>query len=498
MRSNDIQTRRDELRAKMQQAIKAGDVDGFFASFDDMQHEIERDIKEQYQEALEGARSETDSRVLAARGVRQLTSKELDYYNKLSQALKSRNPRQALTDLDVVMPETVIDSVFENLQTEHPLLSKINFISTNAAIRFLYNTNGYQEAQWGQLCDEIVKELVSGFKEIDTGLFKLSAFMPVCKAMLDLGPQWLDNYVRQVLYEAFSNGLEAATVNGDGNNKPIGMTRQVGDGVSVSGGVYPLKEAIKVSDLSPATLGNLISLMAVDPNGKFRRVTDLILVVSPQDYFQRIMPATTIMAPDGTFRNDVLPYPVTIIQSAALDNGEAVLGMGYRYFAAVGSSPSGNIEYSDHYRFLEDERVYLIKGYANGLPLDNNSFLRLDISGLQPAVLKVQTVEAPAASNDATLTGLTIGNLTLNPVFASGTTSYTAATTNATNIVRAVPTHAGATVAIINKDTDGSDQAEVANGTAATWYTGSNTLTITVTAADGETTKAYTVTVTKS
>lgn len=67
MRSNDIQTRRDELRAKMQQAIKAGDVDGFFASFDDMQYEIERDIKEQYQEALEGARSETDSRVLAAR-----------------------------------------------------------------------------------------------------------------------------------------------------------------------------------------------------------------------------------------------------------------------------------------------------------------------------------------------------------------------------------------------------------------------------------------------
>lgn len=498
MRSNDIQTRRDELRAKMQQAIKAGDVDGFFAGFDDMQCEIERDIKEQYQEALEGARSETDSRVLAARGVRQLTSKELDYYSKLAQAMKSNNPRQALTDLDVVMPETVIDSVFENLQTEHPLLSRINFISTNAAIKFLYNTNGYQEAQWGQLCDEIVKELVSGFKEIDTGMFKLSAFMPVCKAMLDLGPQWLDNYVRQVLYEAFANGMEAAIVNGDGNNKPIGMTRQVGDGVSVSGGVYPKKESITVGDLSPATVGNLISLMAVDTNGKFRRVSDLILIVSPQDYFQRVMPATTVMSPDGTFRNDVLPYPMTVIQSAALDNGEAVLGMGNRYFAVVGSSPSGNIDYSDHYRFLEDERIYLIKGYANGLPLDNNSFLRLDISGLQPAVLKVQTVETPAASNDATLTSLTIGNLALSPTFASGTVSYTAATTNATNIVRAVPTHAGATVEIINKDTDGSDQEEVANGTAATWYTGSNTLTITVTAADGETTKAYTVTVTKS
>ena len=44
----------------------------------------------------------------------------------------------------------------------------------------------------------------------------------------------------------------------------------------------------------------------------------------------------------------------------------------------------GKIEYSDHYRFLEDERVYLIKGYANGMPLDNNAFLVLDISELQP------------------------------------------------------------------------------------------------------------------
>lgn len=497
MKSNDI-LGRDEIRGQLQAAIKAGDTEGFSNAFDRMLNAIEEDVRQQYDESLEGVRKEIDSRVLANRGVRQLTSKEVEYYEKLAQAMRSRNPRQALTELDVVMPETVIDSVFEELQTAHPLLSRISFISTNAAIRFLYNTNGYQEAAWGQLCDEIVKELTSGFKEIDTGLFKLSAFLPVCKAMLDLGPQWLDNYVRQVLYEAFSNGMEAAIVNGDGNGKPIGMTRQVGDNVSVSGGVYPLKEAITVQDLDPATLGNLISLLAVDPNGKFRQVRDLIMVVSPQDYFHKIMPATTVMAPDGTYRNDVLPYPVTVIQSAALENGTAVLGMGYRYFAAVGSSPEGSIEYSDHYHFLEDERVYLIKGYANGMPLDNNSFLRLDVSELKPAILKVQTQSLPTPSNDATLASLSIGALKISPNFAAATTSYTASTTNATNVVRAVPAHASATVQIINKDTDGSDQADVPNGTAASWYSGSNTLTVTVTAADGETTKDYTVTVTKS
>ena len=38
---------------------------------------------------------------------------------------------------------------------------------------------------------------------------------------------------------------------------------------------------------------------------------------------------------------------------------------------------------------------------------------------------------------------------------------------------------------------------EVNNGTAATWKTGSNTLQVVVTAADGTTTKTYKVTVTR-
>lgn len=497
MRSNDI-LNRDEIRLQMQQAIKSNDTDGFYGAFDQMLGCIEADIKKNYEEQIDGMKQELDSSILAARGVRQLTTQERDYYQKLAEAMKAREPKQALANLDVVMPETILDAVFDELQTSHPLLSRISFTPTGGAIKMLMNTNGYQEAAWGQLCDDVVKELIGGFKEVDTGLLKLSAFLPVCKAMLDLGPVWLDSYVRQTLYEALANGMEAGIVTGDGDDKPIGMIRDVSKGVAVSGGKYPAKEKITVTDLDPVTIGKLLSLMAVDANGKPRTVRDLILIVSPQDYFQKVMPATTLMAPDGSYRNDVLPYPITVIQSPALSNGDAVLGMGYKYFAAAGTATEGRIEFSDHYRFLEDERVYLIKAYANGLPMDDNAFLYLDISGLRPAVLKVQTVEAPAAVTDATLVDLKIGALTLSPVFASATTSYTAATTNATNIVKATPTHAGATIKIINKDTDGSDTAEIANGAAATWYEGSNTLTIQVTAADGETTKSYTVTVTKS
>ena len=498
MKNCDTLTR-DDIRAKLQQAIKDNDTEAFSASFDQMLECIQNDIQQRADDRIDQMKRETDTTVLASRGVRQLTTKEKEFYQKVADAMKAKDPKQALNNLDVAMPETVIDAVFDELQTSHPLLSRIQFMNTRGAIRMMMNTNGYQEAAWGQLCDEIVQELTSGFKEVDTGLLKLSAFMPVCKAMLDLGPEWLDDFVRQVLYEAYANGLEAGCVAGDGNGKPIGMNRQVGDNVTVTGGVYPVKAPISVTDLSPTTIGNLLALMAVDPNGKARNVRDVILVVNPVDYFQRIMPATTMMTPNGTYVNDVLPYPMSVIQSPAVEQGQAIIGLGYKYFAAIGSARDGRIEYSDHYHFLEDERVYLIKGYANGFPMDNNAFFVLDITGIRPAVWKVEQVTAPAASDVDDLADLRIGGLTLSPAFSAGTlTGYTATTTNASNTVTAIPADANATIEITNKGPSDEEATPVVNGRAVTWKTGANTLTVKVTAENGTATQSYVVTVTKS
>lgn len=491
MKNNDIRSR-DELRQALQQAAASGDTQAFHAALDEMMQRIGLDLQEEADQHFRDLQAEVDSRILAQRGAHQLTAEERTYYQKLGTAMKSSDPRQAVTGLDAALPKTVVDSVFEELQTAHPLLSRINFRATGGAVEIMVNTNGFEEAAWGDLCDDIVKELTAGIKKIPATLLKLSAFLPVCKAMLELGPEWLDSFVRQTLYEALSNGMEAGIVTGDGNKRPIGMTRQVGDGVTVTGGAYPEKASIKVDDLSPYTVGNLLSIMAADPNGKPRQVRDVILLVNPQDYLQKVMPATTLMAPDGTYRNDVLPYPMSVIQTAALPRGKAVMGIAYRYLAMAGTSPEGRIEFSDHYRFLEDERVYLIKAYANGMPLDNNAFLVLDISGLTPATYKVTQVDPPAASTDATLSALTVGALTLTPAFASGTLAYTATTTHASDVVTAVPGNAAARM----KLTVGGKEIE--NGTAATWATGSNVLQVVVTAADGTTTKTYKVTVTKS
>jgi len=228
LKNNDTLTI-ERVREKLQAAFRANDSEQLQQATDDLvlwaaQETVK--AKEAYDRELEQLRGEMDSGILAARGVRQLTSEERSYWQKFQTAALSPDPRQAVTGLSDVLPKTTIDSVFEELQTRHPLLSRIRFVYTGGAVEVMVNTNGYGQAQWGDLCAEIVAEATAGVKKVKTSLLKLSAFMSVCKAMLELGPEWIDSFVRQTLYEYFSNGMEAGIVTGDGNGKPIGMIRQ--------------------------------------------------------------------------------------------------------------------------------------------------------------------------------------------------------------------------------------------------------------------------------
>ena len=386
MKSKDIVNReKAEVLQRINEAVKGGDEQAFAQAFTDFANQIQEGV---LQEARQ-LHDETDAAILASRGVRQLTGEETQYYQRVIEAMRSGSPQQSLANLTEVMPKTTIDAVFDDLTASHPLLDVVNFQNTSGLVEFLVNTNGTELASWSPLTAEITKELTSGFKKVNLSLNKLSAFLPVAKAMLDLGPAWLDRYVRTILAEALSNGLEEAIIKGTGKNMPIGMNRQVGEGVTVTGGVYPEKTPVAVTSLDPVSYGKLLQGMAKSPNGNARAVESVIMVVSPSDYLAKVMPATTIRAADGTYVNNVFPFPTQVIQSVHIPEGRAIIGLAKRYFMGAGMAKSGTLEYSDEYRFLEDERVYLVKFYGHGEPLDNNAFVYADISGLEPAVKEV-------------------------------------------------------------------------------------------------------------
>lgn len=389
--------RKDKILAKLTGAIKDNDETGVASAMEQWQSFV----SEQITAEAKGIVSASDKSILSARGCRQLTSKETDYYNQVIAAAKSLDPKGAITNLDIAFPETITDSVMEDISSAHPLLSAIDLQNTTILTKWIYNKQGAQKAVWGEINSEIEKELQGEIGEINLGMYKLSAFMYIPLDMLDLGPEWIDRYIRAILTDAFAAGLESGVISGNGKTTPIGMMCEVGDDVTVTGGVYPTKKAKTITDLSPATYGALLSELAKSPTGKARTVEDVILVVNPFDYFKLVMPATTMQLPTGGYANNVLPYPTNIIQSAEVPEGKAILGMGKRYFMGVGTGANGKLEYSDDFQFLNDKRTYKIKGHANGRPKDNNSFILLDISGLEPAFYNVKTKStANSASND--------------------------------------------------------------------------------------------------
>ena len=389
MKSKDtLQAEKTAIMQKLNQAIKDGNEEAFAEAFTEFSMNIQESVMAEAQMMVQTA----DSTVLASRGVRQLTSEENKYYTGVIEAMRSSSPKQALADLTPVLPITTIDAVFDDLMATHPLLNVINFQNTSGLIEYIVNTNTKQLAIWGALTTAIVTELTSGFKKINLALMKLSAFLPVAKSMLDLGPAWLDRYVRAILSEAIAFGLEAAIINGDGNNKPIGMNRQVQDGVVVTGGVYPLKAEVVVTKLDPVSYGALLATMAIDAKGNPRVINSVIMIVNPQDYLLRVVPATTVKDANGQYVNNVFAFPTTVIQSTEVPAGKAIFGLANRYFMGVGTAKSGKIEFSDDYHFLEDERVYLVKLYGYGMPLDNTAFVYADISGLVPTIQTVYNI----------------------------------------------------------------------------------------------------------
>lgn len=382
-----LNQKKTAILQKMSDAMANNDTTAFQTAFNELADEIANAVKADFEQY----RNDADAAILAQRGVRQLTSKERTFYESLIGAMKSDNPKQAFTDIDKTFPETVIDAVFDDLEENHPLLSRINFQRAGLLTKMIVSKTG-GTASWQELGSEVVDELNAEFVEIDLGMAQVTAFIPVKRYMLDMGPSWLDRYVRGMLSEAVAVEVERGIVVGTGKNEPIGMTKALTGAVD---GVYNDKAVgVTITTLDAASYGTILDTLSTTPNGHRRPVSRVLMLVNPADYFTKVFPATTVRATDGSYNSNVLPFPTEVIQSVAVPAGKAVFGLGDKYFMALGTAgKAGTIEYSDQYHFLKLERVYMTYFYGNGMPLDDNAFVVADISGVKPSVLDVRVIE---------------------------------------------------------------------------------------------------------
>ena len=377
-------------------AMKSGDEAEIKQAWESLHNSIAEKVMADFEEIRES----NDAAVLAQRGYRQLTSKETNWYQKVIAALKSKDPKQAFTAIigsdkeEDLMPTTIIEDVYKHLKEEHPLLQAINFQYVGYITKWILNDHSAQTAVWGQITEGITKEITSSFKVVDVNQNKLSAFAIIELGMLDLGPTFLDGYIRAVLSEAIMAGLELAIVAGTGVNEPIGLTKDIHEGVSFSSTTgYPDKEKVALKSFSPAEYGAVVAQMAKTESGRLRKFGGVYLICNQIDYLTKVMPATTVLNANGAYVNNLFPFPTTVIISNALEDGDAVLFLKDEYFMGMGGSKNGVIEYSDEYKFLEDQRVFKVKQYGAGRAFDNTSALYLNIADLDPAYITVRNFE---------------------------------------------------------------------------------------------------------
>lgn len=331
-----------------------------------------------------------DNEVMKNRGQRQLTSAEEKFYDKFIQSAKSRNPQQAFIELEgneeTAMPETIIEDVFKDMVENHPLLARVNAVYAGYSTKWILNAHEKQSATWGEIDAQVTKEIQGAFRMVDIKQHKLSAFAQIPKGLLDLGKHFLDAYIRKALADSIACALESAIVNGDGKDCPVGLMKATKGAVD---GVHQDKEAIKITEFSPKQVNAVVAKIAKTENGHQRNIDKVQLIVNNVDYLTKVLPAIQTLNFEGQYVAE-MPFPTEIIVCNEVPDGKAVMCKLDEYFLGLANGKDGQIEFSDEYKFLEDQRTFKVKVYATGMPMDNNMAQVLDISELAEKAIKTK------------------------------------------------------------------------------------------------------------
>ncbi|WP_454638896.1 phage major capsid protein [Bacillus mycoides] len=344
--------------------------------FDALQTDVANSVREQVNNDM------LDRSILQQRGQNVLTSAETKFFNAV---VKDGGFKD-----DSILPKTTQERVFEDLVTEHPLLEAVGLQDLGAVTKFIYSdaTKAYV---WGPLFGEIKGQVNAAFREEQIGQLKLTAFAAIPNDMLDLGPEWVERYVRTLLVESYSVGLEYGFVNGTGVNQPIGLMK---DFNSTTNAVTDKKSSGTLT-FAPSEHGEVIAgelyevvkALSVDGKGKSRKVLNkIVMVVNPVDAIG-VQARNTIQTATGQWVM-ALPYNIQTVESEEVPVGKALFFVKGQYLAAIAGGYK--LKSFDQTLAIEDATLYIIKQFANGKPKDNKAAIVYD--------LKISFTPAPPAT----------------------------------------------------------------------------------------------------
>lgn len=314
------------------------------------------------------AANTVDQVVLAKRGADILTTEERKFFNQVVQS-------DGFTD-ELILPETIEERIYEDLMTEHPLLSLINFRNLGT-ITLTAITSEYEGAAiWGPIFGDIKGQLNAAFKQEKIAQSKLTAFVVLPKDLEKFGPVWVEAYVRTQITETYAVALENAIINGAGpiKEQPIGLVRDLQAAVDPTNGHAKKEYAGNLTLADDTTIitefASIGELLSVRQNGKSVNIDGkVVLIINPKDSWKLRAKFTTRNA-NGAYITNV-PFDFKIVPSVFATADEVVAFVQDRYDAYRG----GGIEVKEYKETLalEDCNLHIAKTFAFGKPRDNKA-----------------------------------------------------------------------------------------------------------------------------
>ena len=298
----------------------------------------------------------------------KLTAEAREFFNNIE--------KTAPKGIEKLFPQETIDRILEDMVAARPLLQHIGLRNAGIRLKFLKSSRTGQ-AVWGKINAEIQGQLKQEFNEEEAIQSKLTAFVVIPKDSEKFGPAWLQKFVSTQIAEAFAAALESAYLNGDGDNKPIGLSRTLTGTVADEKTTYAEKTAqsTKLTFADSATVVKELTKVykhhSVKADGETPVAVEgnLVMVVNPADAWDVKKQYTSLNA-QGVYIT-AMPYNLILVESVAQTTGKVTTFVKGRYDAFVG----GGIEFG---RFtetyaLEDLNLYTAKQFAYGKAHDEKT-----------------------------------------------------------------------------------------------------------------------------
>nr|WP_326174960.1 phage major capsid protein [uncultured Oscillibacter sp.] len=418
-----------------------------------------------------------------------------DFLTRFREMFKGGQKR-SVSGGELLIPTVVLELLRQNIEDYSKMLRHVRVLSVAGRSRQPV-MGAIPEAVWTEACAAL-NELNFTFSEVEVDGYMVGGYVAICNALLEDSDPSLLSEIIIGMGGAIGISVDKAILFGTGVKMPLGIAARLAQTSKPSD--YP-KNARAWQNLSqsnvitiPSGTTGLALFQALTRavgaakgrysiGGKFWAMNEATHTTIQTEAMSINAAGAIVSAMDDTMPvvgGDILVFPNDIMP----DN--TIIG-GYGNLYLLAERAGSSVEHSDIPLFLQNQTV--VKGTAryDGKPVIPEAFVAIGL-GKEPT-LEMDFVPDVANPSVAALRSLAIGALALEPSFHPDTLEYTASTSNATNMISVVPT----TGSLASVKVNGK---KVQNGAAAAWEDGENTVSVTV--ANGDKTKTYTVAVTKN